>query len=196
MSNETYKALIETFVNERAKDLGTIDKSEAFENVVNMLVLEPYDLSVDEIDAGVTDGGGDGQIDAMYVLVNGTALAGEEDEEIPEKGPIEIDILRAPRKIRAFGLRGAMFGREALFEGFEGSPFQGSRLGGLGKGVPSAAMGARVVEMRPLSRYASVAVRSRKANRLMLYTRFIRPIFALARTRPIVRTIVPPMLVC
>src|SRR3954449_10121611 len=105
-------------------------------------------------------------------------------------------LLWAPRKIRAFGLRGAMFGREALFEGFEGSPFQESRLGGPGKGVPSAAMGTRVVEMRPLSRYASVAVRSRKANRLMLYTRFIRPIFALARTRPIVRTILPPMLVC
>ena len=78
-----------------------------------------------------------------------------------------------------------MFGREALFEGFEGSPFQESRLGGPGKGVPSAAMGARVVEMRPLSRYASVAVRSRKANRLMLYTRFIRPIFALALTRKV-----------
>jgi hypothetical protein len=89
-----------------------------------------------------------------------------------------------------------MFGREALFEGIEGGPFQESRLGGPGKGVPSAAMGARVVEMRPLSRYASVAVRSRKANRLMLYTRFIRPIFALALTRPIVRTILPPMLVC
>src|SRR3954447_2935568 len=44
--------------------------------------------------------------------------------------------------------------------------------------------------------YAGVAVRSRKANRLMLYTRFISPIFALARTRPIVRTIFPPMLVC
>src|SRR4051794_33421390 len=107
-----------------------------------------------------------------------------------------IIIYRAPRKIRAFGLRGAMFGREAFFEGFEGSPFRESRLGGPGKGVPSAAMGTRVVEMRPLSRYASVAVRSRKANRLMLYTRFIRPIFALARTRPIVRTILPPMLVC
>jgi hypothetical protein len=89
-----------------------------------------------------------------------------------------------------------MFGREALIEGFEESPFQESRLGCPGKGVTSAAMCARVVEVRPLSRYAGVAVRSRKANRLMLYTRFIRPIFALALTRPIVRTIVPPMLVC
>src|SRR4051812_42369306 len=115
---------------------------------------------------------------------------------MPHLGDATYPQLWAPRKIRAFGLRGAMFGREAFFEGFEGSPFQESRLGGPGKGVPSAAMGARVVEMRPLSRYASVAVRSRKANRLMLYTRFIRPIFALARTRPIVRTILPPMLVC
>src|SRR3954465_5208190 len=48
----------------------------------------------------------------------------------------------------------------------------------------------------PPSRYAGVAVRSRKANRLMLYTRFIRPIFALALTKPIVHTILPPMLVC
>jgi hypothetical protein len=87
-------------------------------------------------------------------------------------------------------------GREALIEGFEGSPFQESRLGCPGKGVASAAMGARVMERCPLSRYAGAAVRSRKANRLMLYTRFISPIFALALTRPIVRTIVPPMLVC
>jgi hypothetical protein len=65
----------------------------------------------------------------------------------------------------------------------------------LAKGVTSAAMGARVVEVRPLPHYTDVAIRSRKANRLMLYTRFIRPIFALALTRPIVRTILPPILV-
>ena len=88
------------------------------------------------------------------------------------------------------------WGERRFLRVLRGSSFQGSRLGGPGKGVTSAAMGARVVELRPLSRYASVAVRSRKANRLMLYTRFIRPIFALALTRPIVRTILPPMLVC
>src|SRR3954470_16641742 len=52
--------------------------------------------------------------------------------------PFRQKSLRAPRKIRAFGLRGAMFGREAFFEGFEGSPFQEARLGGPGTGVPSA----------------------------------------------------------
>lgn len=93
MSNETYRALIEAVIDERAKDLAVTDKSEAFENVANTLILEPYDLSVDEIDAGTTDGAGDGQIDAMYVLANGAVLTGEDDEEIPEKGPIEIDLL-------------------------------------------------------------------------------------------------------
>ena len=89
-----------------------------------------------------------------------------------------------------------IWGERRFLRVLRGSSFHGPRLGGPSKGVTSAAMGARVVELRPLSRYASVAVRSRKANRLMLYTRFIRPIFALARTRPIVRTIFPPMPVC
>src|SRR4051794_24128129 len=83
------------------------------------------------------------------------------------------------------------------FEGFAGSSFPGGELDCSGKGVPSTAMCARVVvELRLSPGYAGVAVRSRKANRLMLYTRFIRPIFALALMRPIVRTIFPPMLVC
>jgi hypothetical protein len=97
MSNETYKALIENVIDERARDLGISNKSEAFENVVNALLLEPYDLSVDEIDAGDTDGNGDGQIDALYILVNGTVMCdegdGDADGDIPEKGPLEIDII-------------------------------------------------------------------------------------------------------
>jgi hypothetical protein len=113
MSNETYKALIETVVGERAKELATTDKSEAFANVANTLILEPYDLSVDEIDGGVTDGGGDGQIDAMYVLVNGAVLSGEEDDEIPEKGPLEIEILIVQSKYTDnFGDRSSRYERQ------------------------------------------------------------------------------------
>ena len=93
MSNETYTALIESVVQERAKELGIADLSEAFANVANTLILEPYDLSIDEIDAGDTDGAGDGQIDALYILVNGAALTEEEGEEVPERGPLEIDII-------------------------------------------------------------------------------------------------------
>jgi len=93
MSVETYKALIDTVITERSQELGTKDLSEAFENVANTLILEPYDLGVDEIDAGITDGGGDGQIDSMYVIVNGAPLSDIADSEIPEKGPLEVDIV-------------------------------------------------------------------------------------------------------
>ncbi|GLI93713.1 AIPR family protein [Methylocystis echinoides] len=92
MSNDTYKALIDAMVAERSRELGDANKNKAFENIANNLILERFDLSVDEIDAGVTDGSGDGQIDSMYVIVNGTILTEEEPEEIPEKGPLEIDI--------------------------------------------------------------------------------------------------------
>src|SRR3954452_19517426 len=92
MSDETYKKLLDAAVEERAKELAT-DASEAFENLAVTLLMMPYDLSVDEIDAGMTDGSGDGQVDAMFVVVNGTALSGEETDELPEKGPLEIDIV-------------------------------------------------------------------------------------------------------
>ena len=74
-------------------DRTALGLSPAFQNVSHELVLQEYDLSVDELDAGLTDGGGDGQIDAIYVLVNGVALALEEEPEIPDKGPLEIDIV-------------------------------------------------------------------------------------------------------
>jgi hypothetical protein len=92
MSDVTYKTLLDAAVEERAKELST-DASEAFENLATTLLMMPYDLSVDEIDAGLTDGNGDGQIDAMFVIVNGTALSDEETDELPEKGPLEIDIV-------------------------------------------------------------------------------------------------------
>ena len=70
MSTETYKALIESLVDQRASNLG-LKTADAFLAVTAELLLQEHDLGLDEIDAGITDGGGDGQIDAMYVLVNG-----------------------------------------------------------------------------------------------------------------------------
>ncbi|MER8626003.1 AIPR family protein [Mesorhizobium sp. M1143] len=88
---ENYKALIDVVIAARKADLQS-DDSEAFENIVNGLVLEPFDLNVDEIETGITDGNGDGQIDAMFVLANGTLLSSENADELPPKGPIEIDV--------------------------------------------------------------------------------------------------------
>lgn len=93
MSNATYKALIEAVTTQRAGELGSTDSATAFMSVVNELILQPYDLTVDEIDAGVTDGNGDGQVDAMYVLANGAVLTGEEEDELPDKGPLEIELV-------------------------------------------------------------------------------------------------------
>jgi hypothetical protein len=95
MSKDTYKVLVQQMTEDRAKDAGLKDVTKAWELVVNGLVMAPYDLSVDEIEAGNTDGGADGQVDAMYVIVNGMVLNEEtlENKTIPEKGPLEIDIV-------------------------------------------------------------------------------------------------------
>lgn len=95
MSKDTYKILVQQMTEDRAKDAGLRDVTKAWELVVNTLIMAPYDLSVDEIEAGITDGGADGQIDAMYVIVNGIVLTDEaaENKTIPEKGPLEIDII-------------------------------------------------------------------------------------------------------
>src|SRR5262245_11035252 len=95
MSKDTYRILVQQMTEDRAKDAGLKDVTKAWELVVNALIMAPYDLSVDEIEAGITDGGADGQIDAMYVIVNGMVLSEESvaSKTIPERGPLEIDIV-------------------------------------------------------------------------------------------------------
>jgi hypothetical protein len=97
LSKETYKALIEALVTQRSSTLGS-SKADAFLSLVTELLVQEYDLSLDEMDTGITDGSGDGQIDAMYVLVNGALLNGEEIDGIPDKGPLEIDIVLVQAK--------------------------------------------------------------------------------------------------
>jgi hypothetical protein len=100
MADDQYRVLVQQMTEERPKDAGIADISRAFEMVVNTLLMGPHDLTVDEIDAGNTDGGGDGQVDAMYVLVNGHAMTEEdvENKTIPEKGPLEIEIILVQSK--------------------------------------------------------------------------------------------------
>jgi hypothetical protein len=45
-------------------------RSEVFDLIAAEAALSGFDLSVEEIEAGLTDGGGDGGIDAAYVFVN------------------------------------------------------------------------------------------------------------------------------
>lgn len=93
MSVQQYKNLIEQSTEAKAKELG-VKPDKAFETLANSLIMQAYDLSDDELEAGITDGGGDGQIDAMFVIVNGRVLTDEdvEGKSVPDKGPLEIDI--------------------------------------------------------------------------------------------------------
>lgn len=93
MANDTYQALVDGLVKSRADDLGIANQDEAFMSVAHEQVLLKFDLSKDDIDAGLTDGSLDGQIDAMYVIVNGISLRGEEGEDIPDKGPLDVDLI-------------------------------------------------------------------------------------------------------
>ena len=98
---DTYKILIENIIGQKATQMGNIDTSKAFESVTNSLILDKYDLTVDDIDAGITDGSGDGQIDSMYIIVNGNPLSENEDDDedmIPSKGPLDIDIVMIQSK--------------------------------------------------------------------------------------------------
>lgn len=90
MANNTYQALTDSLVKSRADDLGTTNQDEAFMSVAHEQVLLKFDLSKDDIDGGLTDGSLDGQIDAMYVIVNGASLRGEEGEEISYSAPLML----------------------------------------------------------------------------------------------------------
>ena len=92
MSNN-YKTLIENVVAMRAKELGTEKLDVAFMSIANEYLMLDYDLSIDELESGDTDGGLDGQIDAMFVIVNGALYAGDLGEDIPPKGPLDVQIV-------------------------------------------------------------------------------------------------------
>jgi hypothetical protein len=49
-------------------------ESEFFERFVSEQILKNYDLSYDEIESGIVDGGNDGGIDAIYTLINGELI--------------------------------------------------------------------------------------------------------------------------
>src|SRR5712691_3407440 len=66
-------------------------EGEFFERFVSEQILKNHNLSYDEIEAGIVGGGGDGGIDAIYVLVNGELI--NIDSDISEfKRNIRIDL--------------------------------------------------------------------------------------------------------
>jgi hypothetical protein len=74
--------------------------SEFFELFSAEQVLKDYDLSYDEIDSGLVGDGGDGGIDAIYVLVNGELVQEEPDYSHLKKN-ITLDLIMMQAKTSA-----------------------------------------------------------------------------------------------
>lgn len=56
-----------------------LSPNKYFEYFVVDQVLKDYDLSAEEIEAGIVDGGNDGGLDAVYVFINSQLLAEDDD---------------------------------------------------------------------------------------------------------------------
>lgn len=54
-------------------------RSEVFDVLASEVVLKHFDLTADEVEAGLTDGGGDGGIDSAYAFVNQELLTEEHE---------------------------------------------------------------------------------------------------------------------
>ena len=81
---------------QRSERAPTSSKSEFFEIFVAEQVLKEHDLTYDELEAGQTGSGGDGGIDAMYILVNGEMVQEDLDLSALKKNVlIEVVIIQA-----------------------------------------------------------------------------------------------------
>lgn len=83
MSN--YLTIVNSEVEGRVADLQTpIPRSTVFDILASEVALKHFDMTTEEIEAGLTDGGGDGGIDAAYVFVNQELVT--EDHEVLKPG--------------------------------------------------------------------------------------------------------------
>jgi len=91
MSTNDRIILDEILEKRNRKIAPTLNNSDYFEIFTAEQILKDYDLSYDEIMAGVVDGGGDGGIDSLYLFINGVLITG--DTELDTfKGDISIEL--------------------------------------------------------------------------------------------------------
>lgn len=83
--------IIDDKFNESVKKISI---GEFFENFCNEQILKNYDLSLEEIEDGITDGSNDGGIDAIYMFANGGLLKDSDDlEYLKKESSIEMFII-------------------------------------------------------------------------------------------------------
>ena len=69
-------------------------RGACFEKLAISELLKPYDLTSEQIDNGIVDGGDDGGIDGLYVFVNGNYISDKSEYQLPrENGKLEIYII-------------------------------------------------------------------------------------------------------
>ncbi len=83
MSN--YLTIVNAELEARIADLPSpLPRSRVFDVLATEVALKHFDLTPDEIEAGLTDGGGDGGVDAAYVFLNQELVT--EDHEVLQPG--------------------------------------------------------------------------------------------------------------
>lgn len=82
----------------KARTAPDLSDSDFFELFVAEQVLKSFDLSNDELESGITGGGNDGGIDAIYTFVNGQLLFEDSDLSGYKKGiVIDLFIIQAKK---------------------------------------------------------------------------------------------------
>jgi hypothetical protein len=95
------RIILDEILKQRQKEIDpAITASEFFELFTAEQVLKDSDLSYDEIDSGLVGDGGDGGIDAFYVLVNGELVQEDPDYSHLKKN-IVLDLVIVQAKTSA-----------------------------------------------------------------------------------------------
>lgn len=92
MANNDQVLLDQILEEQRVSRAPTATKSDFFEQYVAEQVLKDYDLSDDEVEYGLTGGGHDGGIDAIYTFANGE-LVQEDFDHTALKKSVVIDVV-------------------------------------------------------------------------------------------------------
>lgn len=97
--NTNDKIILEQIIDQQHNERASATpKQEFFEIFVAEQVLKDFDLGYDEIESGIVDGGQDGGIDSIYVLVNGE-LALEDFDVSPLKKGVVIETVLIQAKL-------------------------------------------------------------------------------------------------
>ena len=87
------RIVLDSHLAQKKKDIDPQVTDEVFfEYFAAEQILKDFDLSYDEIDSGIMGGGGDGGVDAGYILINGTLV--QEDSQLDQlKQDLVIDLI-------------------------------------------------------------------------------------------------------